>query len=133
IHIQTTLDQNTQTAIDQGLLDKTVGGSTQTANVTPHAAGGVVSMPTYFRAGGGGGHLMGGAGAGALLPLAQVNGMLGVRATGGSSGTTINIDARGAAAGVENLIQAALDNFRSEVVDQAVSAMYRERTSHQSV
>jgi phage-related minor tail protein len=58
--------------------------------VTPFAAGGIVSRPTYFPMGSGLG-LMGEAGSEAIMPLARgPDGRLGVRG-GGGGGVTVNV------------------------------------------
>jgi phage-related minor tail protein len=58
-------------------------------HLTPFAAGGVVSAPSYFPMGGNLG-LMGEAGAEAILPLRRSSdGRLGVAAAGGGGGTTV--------------------------------------------
>ena len=52
-------------------------------------SGGVVRKPTFFNAGGGLG-VAGESGPEAVLPLANVGGNLGVRTTGGATGSTVN-------------------------------------------
>lgn len=91
-------------------------------NVTPFARGGVVSRPTLFAANGHLG-LMGEAGPEAILPLKRINGKLGVSADLSRSqdaAPVINIDARGAAPGVENDIRNALLIMKDQAVNEAV-------------
>lgn len=80
-------------------------------NVIPFARGGVVTRPTMFPMADGAG-LMGEAGPEAVMPLQRDNrGRLGVVAQGGGGNSinqTINIDARGADAGVDQKIRAAV-------------------------
>lgn len=99
------------------------GGSTSTptaaangaafsgGNVIPFARGGVVTRPTLFPMADGAG-LMGEAGPEAVMPLRRNSrGQLGVVAEGGGSSNmafNINIDARGADAGVEQKIRAGM-------------------------
>lgn len=59
--------------------------------VTPFAEGGIVSQPTFFGSGGAMG-LMGEKGAEAIMPLSRgPDGRLGIAASGGSRGPTINV------------------------------------------
>ena len=79
--------------------------------VMPFAAGGVVTRPTFFSMANGAG-LMGEAGPEAIMPLRRNSrGQLGVAADGSAASSivqTINIDARGADAGVDAKIRAAV-------------------------
>lgn len=88
--------------------------------------GGIVNTPTMFKFGRGSLGLMGEAGPEAIMPLKRVNGRLGVNAAGMKtlSGMVINIDARGAAPGVENRILAVADALERKIgaVSRAVSA-----------
>lgn len=80
-------------------------------NVIPFARGGVVTRPTMFPMANGAG-LMGEAGPEGVLPLKRNSrGQLGVLAEGGGGNSitqNINIDARGADAGVDQKIRAAV-------------------------
>ncbi|MEX5600697.1 hypothetical protein [Pseudophaeobacter sp. C1-32P7] len=60
------------------------GNVFQGGSVTPFANGGVVGGPTFFPMAGGRTGLMGEDGAEAIMPLARVNGKLGVKAAGGN-------------------------------------------------
>lgn len=86
------------------------------------AKGGVVNGKTFFNMG-----VMGEAGPEAIMPLTRKNGVLGVRAVGGGGGTQllINIDARGAAAGVEHSIQRALQMMRSQIMNDTARLISR--------
>lgn len=87
------------------------GNAFSGGNVIPFARGGVVTRPTMFPMANGAG-LMGEAGPEAVMPLQRDNrGRLGVVAQGGGGNSisqTINIDARGADAGVDQKIRAAI-------------------------
>lgn len=103
------------------------GNNTNTTTVNTNAFGGIVATPTFFHAGKGIG-LMGEAGAEAIMPLTRINGKLGVRATPSSSsqnfgGIVINVDARGADAGVEYKVTTALRSLEERVVMRAVNEM----------
>lgn len=68
------------------------GGVFASGRVTPFAAGGVVSSPTYFPMRGSTG-LMGEAGAEAVMPLARgADGRLGVAAQGGGATTNVTFN-----------------------------------------
>lgn len=87
------------------------------------AAGGIVNAPTLFPTSSGSLGLMGEAGAEAIMPLARVNGKLGVRATGGAGGSgtyNIYIDASGAKAGVEHDILAAMSAMSQQATMDAI-------------
>lgn len=87
------------------------GGVFAGGNIIPFARGGVVTAPTIFPMANGGAGLMGEAGPEGILPLRRNSrGQLGVIAEGGgtSISQTINIDARGADAGVDAKIRAAV-------------------------
>ena len=119
-NIRTNFDSNTQHAIDNGLFTKTnidlpkQGGQA-------FAKGGVVNGATFFKHRGGLG-LMGEAGAEAILPLTRIGGQLGVLAEGlGSGAVSINIDARGAAPGVEEKIMSAIRQAEDQIVNRTIS------------
>jgi phage-related minor tail protein len=57
----------------------------------PFANGGVVSSPTFFPMAGRNTGLMGEAGPEAIMPLARINGKLGVRMAGGSGGSEVGV------------------------------------------
>jgi len=91
--------------------------------VSRFAKGGIISKPNLFNMG-----LMGEAGPEAIMPLTRHNGRLGVDASGmGGQAMVINIDARGAAPGVEYQIERALREMKQDIVDEAVSAVYRQK------
>ncbi|WP_417701952.1 phage tail tape measure protein [Pseudophaeobacter sp.] len=69
-----------------GLVASANGNVIEGGRVRPFANGGVVSSPTYFPMSGRQTGLMGEAGPEGILPLARVNGKLGVRAQGGAGG-----------------------------------------------
>lgn len=83
-------------------------------NVIPFAAGGMVTGPAHFPLANGDTGLMGEAGIEGIFPIRRnARGQLGVIAMGGGSGAiinqpTINIDARGADAGVDQKIRAGV-------------------------
>lgn len=89
------------------------------------AKGGVVNGPMAFAMGGSGLGLMGEAGPEAILPLSRVNGKLGVNVSGGGGGKSnvYNIDARGAAPGVEKDILRALSQIEQRAIESAVNAV----------
>lgn len=106
------------------------GGVVSGGSVKAFADGGVVGGPTYFGMRGGTG-LMGEAGPEAIMPLKRLSGgRLGVSAEGGGGGRetavtqTINIDARGAQAGVAEQIAEAVRGLRQEMPQLAVQAVY---------
>lgn len=111
---------------------QTTGGADVTANakgaILKFAGGGLVRGPTIFPANGTLG-LMGEAGPEAIMPLTRVNGKLGVAAaplSGGSGGggVIINVDARGAAAGVEaGLTSRMMDALKDAAVRGAIDAI----------
>jgi phage-related minor tail protein len=100
-------------------------GGVFSAGVKRFAKGGIVSNPSFFNMG-----LMGEAGPEAIMPLARVGGKLGVAARGVGGGGkvfVVNMDLRGAANGVGQEVERAMREFRRQVVDEAVSAVYRQR------
>ncbi|CAK0779022.1 hypothetical protein CCP3SC15_610015 [Gammaproteobacteria bacterium] len=98
------------------------GSSTPPTGVTPSAKGNVFTAPTLS--------LMGEAGPEAILPLRRINGRLGVSMVGaGNVGqTVVNIDARGAAPGVEARIMDALRSVRDQAISGAISAIQDGRS-----
>lgn len=87
-------------------------------DVPKFAAGGVATRATLG--------IFGEAGPEAIMPLTRRNGKLGIRAYGmggGGGGYTINIDARGAEAGVEHKIRAMLEQMESRVVNKAITVV----------
>ena len=72
------------------LLANANGNAFAGGKVTAFASGGIVNSPTTFAMRGGMG-LMGEAGPEAIMPLARVNGQLGVRTGGGGGGMVVNI------------------------------------------
>jgi hypothetical protein len=102
----------------QDEMGKSLKTSASDDPTTAFASGGVISSPTRA--------LMGEAGPEAVLPLTRRNGRLGVsvfdniRGAGGG-GYIINIDARGAEAGVEHRIRSMM----RETEDRAVKRMVR--------
>lgn len=111
--ISTTTEDGTTTAAKKGAILK-------------FAMGGVVNRPTMFPTANGMG-LMGEAGAEAIMPLARTRrGDLGVSVAGmGGGGNTYNVfvDARGAKAGVEHDVIAAMEEFKNQAVMEAISTM----------
>lgn len=108
----------------------TAGDLTATGNargaVLKFATGGIVNAPTLFPVANGGLGLMGEAGAEAIMPLAKVNGKLGVKATGvtgGGKSYNIYIDATGAKGGVEHDILAAMDMMSKQVMMNTMDAI----------
>lgn len=88
------------------------------------ANGGIVNSPTLFNHSRGLG-LMGEAGPEAILPLTRVGGKLGVLAdgSGGGKSLTINIDARGAEVGVEELIDLRIREASEEIFQGIMQAV----------
>lgn len=90
------------------------------------ASGGVVTGPTRA--------LMGEAGPEAILPLTRRNGRLGVSlhgVSGGGGGYVVNIDARGAAPGVEHRIRQAIRESEDRVtrgIFRSISSSHRRGT-----
>jgi phage-related minor tail protein len=86
------------------------------------ASGGIVRGPTRA--------LMGEAGPEAILPLTRRNGKLGVSLhgiNGGGGGYVINIDARGAAPGVEHRIRAAIRESEDRVTRGVLRSISSQR------
>lgn len=118
--IDTEINIDTNSAEDLSVTANRLGA------VMKFARGGVVRRPTLFPVNGGNLGLMGEAGAEGILPLAQVNGKLGVHATGingGGGNIVINIDATGAKAGVENDIMNAMAAISADAINASVAAM----------
>lgn len=117
------LDENTRAVINSGATGVSIP-------VTANALGGVINSPTLLSATDGL-HLAGEAGPEAILPLATVNGRLGVRAVGGfgkgAAGLTVNIDARGAAPGVEHKIWQVMKDISEQTTMNAIDKMMRAR------
>lgn len=123
------LEVNVKATGDIGLIDDQVdlnalGGVYK--NITAFAQGGIVNSPTMFKHSGGLG-IMGEAGAEAIMPLQRIGGKLGVsavvdspRATGAVS---FNIDARGAANGVEDNIRMVLADFEESLINKTLGAV----------
>ncbi len=108
-----------------GLFGGLFGGG----KVKAFASGGIVKGPTVFPMADGAG-LMGEAGPEAIMPLTRIGGKLGVRAAGlggGSGGVVLNIDARGAQAGVAEQIAAVLELRMPDIERRAVAAVSRDR------
>lgn len=86
------------------------------------ARGGVVNTPTLFPLRSGLG-LAGEAGPEGILPLKRIGGRLGVSADGmgGNSAVIINVDARGAQAGVEHTVFAAIERMRDTIISDAAN------------
>jgi len=122
--VSTTVQVNYE---DEGLQIPTVNGDS-TAQVTPFAKGGVFDSATGFSFGNGQLGVLGEAGAEAILPLKRgAGGALGVMASlsggGNSSNVSYNIDARGAAVGVEGRILNALKSVEDRAASKAVRAI----------
>lgn len=116
-------------------VNETGGGTETLANkfgnvfsggqLQKYAMGGIVNSPTYFKHSGGTG-LMGEAGAEAIMPLTRIGGKLGVMAKlggGGGSVVQFNIDASGAAAGVEGDIMRVLSDVEDRIVNRTLNAV----------
>lgn len=96
----------------------------QTPPTKKFAKGGVVNGPTMFANGGASLGLMGEAGPEAIMPLARIGGKLGVNVQGsGKASNVYNIDARGAAPGVEKDIMRALAQIEQRAVESALVAV----------
>lgn len=75
-----------------GVLPFANGGVVQRGLPMPFASGGVVASPTFFPMASGQTGLMGERGAEAIMPLQRgADGRLGVRASGGGGGVSINV------------------------------------------
>lgn len=89
------------------------------------ARGGVVFGPTRA--------LVGEAGPEAVLPLSRKNGRLGVSLSGvqagwgNGSGMTVNVDARGAAPGVEHRVMTAVREMEAQITDRVFRSMAHAR------
>jgi len=73
-----------------GAMGFSSGGVASGGSVSAFATGGVVSSPTYFPMSSGTG-LMGESGPEAIMPLTRIGGDLGVKVSGKSNNTTINV------------------------------------------
>lgn len=95
------------------------------------AKGGIVDSPTFFGSNGTL-NIAGEAGPEAIMPLTRKGGRLGVAVSGGSNtGATLYIDARGAAPGVEFLIERAIERAAPGIVQGSVDAVMRSfQTGH---
>jgi phage-related minor tail protein len=88
------------------------------------AKGGVVQGPTSIGMNG----IMGESGPEAIMPLTSIGGRLGVKAIGsGGAKVVYNIDARGAAAGVEHQIMRVLRDVEDRAVSRAVNLVADSR------
>jgi len=85
------------------------------------AYGGVLDSPTVLNSKGKN-YLAGEAGMEAIMPLTRIGGKLGVMASGGSGGTKIYIDARGATPGTEAAIRQVFRDMESGIIARAVDA-----------
>lgn len=129
INLHTHFDDATNDAIQQGLLDSqdvsadTTIQPTTSSPVKKFALGGVLNAPTFVAPG----TLAGEAGIEGIFPLKRMkNGELGIRADVGSShsfagGVTINVDARGAEAGVEQRLGAMFSHMEDRIVERSIS------------
>jgi hypothetical protein len=138
LRIKAEVDPAVQQLIDNNQLNLSGGTSDPTALTTKvqrMATGGLVTRPTYFN-NNGRLALAGESGLEAVMPLAQVNGKLGIRMAGGSapggSQLVINVDARGAAPGVEREVVSAIKRMKGEIQGIAVEAVnnYSRRGGH---
>lgn len=122
----TSFDGNTEKAADGGLFSNAQIKAPQTSVSTApkkFANGGVVQTPTMFQHLSGMGKMAERAPE-AIMPLARIGGKLGVNVSGGSGGgININIDARGASAGVEQRIRSELRSIEERAVRRAVSSI----------
>ncbi len=117
LNVTANLDSNSQQVLDMQAPAKT-------PTPTKFAKGGVVNGPTMFANGGASLGLMGEAGPEAIMPLARIGGKLGVNVQGsGKASNVYNIDARGAAPGVENDIMRALAQIEQRAVESALVAV----------
>ena len=99
------------------VVEETVGGEESDVQ-EEFAKGGMVHKPTRA--------LIGEAGSEAVLPLTRIGGEMGVLASvggGGTGGNVFNIDARGAAPGVENRILSALDDLEERAIEGAIETV----------
>ncbi|MBX9580475.1 MAG: hypothetical protein K2X87_09220 [Gemmataceae bacterium] len=110
---------NAVRGLDLGRLTAPAPEEEEDAGETAFARGGVITAPTRA--------LMGEAGPEAVLPLARKGGRLGVAladiAPGAGGGMTVNIDARGAAPGVENRLMSAMREMEAQITDRVYRSM----------
>ena len=110
-----------------GTIFNANGNVFQGGRVTPFANGGVVSSPTHFPMAGRNVGLMGEAGPEAIMPLARVNGKLGVRTQGGQGGgmvhVTVGVDESG---NLVPLIQSVSGNVAVQAVRAGMAAQDRK-------
>ena len=117
LNVTANLDSNAKQVLD-------MQGPTQTPAPKKFANGGIVNKPTMFANGGAGLGLMGEAGPEAIMPLTRIGGKLGVNVQGsGKPSNVYNIDARGAAPGVDKDIMRALAQIEQRVVESALVAV----------
>ena len=98
------------------------GVTTNTSAVPKMASGGIVSNSTLA--------LIGEAGPEAILPLESKGGRLGVRSFGGQGGNNavhIHVDARGADAGVEHRIMAAMHDMEGRILKRSLNLIAESR------
>lgn len=133
--VESTVTINYVSNLDEGtkqVLDASINGKIGlNVPVQAHAFGTVLNHPTYF-SGTDGFHVAGEAGPEAIMPLETVNGKLGVRATGtwsrpDTQAMTVNIDARGAAPGVENKIWDVMRQISEDAVENAMRTLLRSQ------
>ena len=94
-------------------------------DIEKFAKGGIVNTATYFNHSNGMG-LMGEAGAEAIMPVTRVGGVLGVRAAvpkNSGKSVNINIDARGAANGVEDDIRIMLSELEDNIMSRTIETV----------
>lgn len=121
LNVKTKFDSNTEDAIDQGIVDnKDIALNTSQTVQRKFASGAILKGPTFVAPG----SLAGEAGPEGVLPLTNINGKLGVysKSDGNLGGMVVNVDARGAARGVEQDIIMALEHMERSILQQAVSA-----------
>lgn len=107
------------------------GNAFEGGRVTPFANGGVVSSPTYFPMAGRNTGKMGEAGPEAIMPLARINGKLGVRTGGGASGGMVQVLVTMDASGnLVPLIQSVSGNVSAQTAATAMQMQDRKTSSN---
>lgn len=123
INIKTTV-----TGAGAEFIKNKTGNVVMDGQISKFARGAVFNSPHTFPMSNGGIGMLGEAGPEAIMPLKRINGRLGIIATGlkggGREATIVNIDARGAAPGVEADIRRAMRETEDRAVARATRGIY---------
>lgn len=123
-NVKTNMDKTTEEVVEPNVEAVKGLAMSEGRQVMKFARGGIVNGRSMFRHSRGYG-LMGEAGPEAILPLKRVNGKLGVMAEmsgGGGTNVHININAPGAAPGVEETIRQSIMEMEDIIVNKSVEA-----------